>query len=66
MEVLSVMKSAAEEKTSPVPPVQRGVSNATTIPATAEELAAMGRKATHFWHFHRNDHVLMHQQAQPS
>ena len=61
MEVLCAMKSAAEEKTSPVPPVvQRSDSTATTIPATAEELAAMGRKATHLWRINRSNHVRMY------
>lgn len=45
-QVLSEMRGAALEK-GPVAPVhpQRSNSTATTIPATEEELAALGRKA---------------------
>ena len=48
VQVLSDMKDAANEKASPslgLASLVKGTSTATTVPGTADEFAALGRKA---------------------
>ena len=45
VQVLTAMKDAANEKASPATALSKSTSTATTVPGTADEFVALGRKA---------------------